>query len=68
MRISQAKKKETDVTQIAQPQKAIIPTPTGIQSRPCRPGTTTVHGLPAKIRTQSGRVVKQPKYLKDYRL
>ena len=48
MRVSQAKKKETDVTRIAQPQKATIPTPTGIQSRPCRPGATT----------ESGRVVK----------
>ena len=43
MRVSQAKNKETDATQIAQPQKATLPTPTGIQSRPCRPGVTTNH-------------------------
>ena len=68
MRVSQAKNKETDATQIAQPQKATLPTPTGIQSRPCRPGATTDHGPPAKICTRSGRVVTQPKYLKDYEL
>ena len=68
MRVSQAKNKETDATQIAQPQKATLPTPTGIQSRPCRPGATTDHGPPAEIHTRSGRVVKQPKYLKDYKL
>ena len=66
MRVSQAK--GTDATQIAQPQKATLPTPTSIQSRPCRPGASTDHGLPAEIRTRSGRVVKQPKYLKDYEL
>ena len=68
MRVSQAKNKETDATQIAQPQKATLPTPTGIQSRPCRPGATTDHGPPTEIRTWSGWVVKQPKYLKDYKL
>lgn len=68
MRVSQAKNKETDATQIAKPQKATLPTPTGIQSRPCRAGATTDHGPPAEIRTRSGRVVKQPKYLKDYKL
>ena len=68
MRVSQAKNKETDATQITQPQKATLTTPTGIQSRPCRPGATTDQGLPAEIRTRSGRVVKQPKYLKDHEL
>ena len=68
MRVSQAKNKETDATQIAQPQKATLPTPTGIQSRPCRPGATTDHGPAAEIRIRSGQVVKQPKYLKDYEL
>ena len=69
MRVSQAKNKGTDATQITQPQKATLPTPTGIQSRPCRPGATTDHGPPAEIRTRpEGRVVMQPKYLKDYEL
>ena len=68
VKVSQAKNKETDTTQIAQPQKATLPTPPGIQSRPCRAGATTDHGPPAEIRTRSGRVVKQPKYLKDYKL
>ena len=67
MGVSQAKNKETDATQIAQPQKATLPTPTGVQSRPCRPGATTDHGPPAEIRTRSGRVVKQPKYLRNYK-
>ena len=39
------------------PQKAILPTPTGIQSRPFTPGATTDHGPPAESRTRSGRVV-----------
>ena len=68
MRVSQATNKGTDATQIAQPQKATLPTPTSIRSRPCKPGASTDHGLPAEIRTRSGRVVKQPKYLKDYEL
>ena len=68
MRVSQATNKGTDATQIAQPQKATLSTPTSIQSRPCKPGASTDHGLPAEIRTRSGRVVKQPKYLKDYEL
>lgn len=66
MRVSQAKNKGTDATQITQPQKAALTTPAGIQSRPCRPGATTDHGPTAEICTRSGRVVKQPKYLKDY--
>ena len=57
---------ETDATQIAQPQKATLPTSTGIQSRPCRTGATSNQGPPAEIRALSGRVVKQPKYLKEY--
>ena len=64
MRVSQAKNKGTYATQIIQPQKATLTTPTGIQSRSCRPGETTDHGPPAEIRTRSGRVVKQPKYLR----
>ena len=64
MRVSQAKNKETDATEIAQSHKATLPTPTGIQSRPCKPGATTDHSPPAEIRTQSGRMVRQPKYLK----
>ena len=68
MRVSQAKNKGTDATQITQPQRATLPTPTGIQSRPCRPGATTDHSPPAEIRTRPGRVVMQPKYLKDYEL
>ena len=67
MRVSQATNKGT-ATQIAQPQKATLPTPTSIQHRPCRPGASTDHGLPAEICTRLGRVVKQPKYLKDYDL
>ena len=59
---------KTDVTQTAQPHKTTLTTPGGIQSRPCRPGATTDHGPPAEIRTRSGRVVKQPKCLKDYEL
>ena len=68
MRVSQATNKGTDAKQIAQPQKATLLTPTGIQSRPCRPEASTDHGPPAEIRTRSGRVVKEPKYLKDYEL
>ena len=60
--------KETDGTKIAQPQKATLTTPTGIQSKLCTPGATTDHGPPARICTQSGWVVKQPKYLKDFEL
>lgn len=68
MRVPQARNKESDATQTAQPQKATLTTPAGIQSSPCRPGETTVHGPPAEMRSQSGRVVKQPKCLKDYEL
>lgn len=57
---------ESDATQTAQPQKATLTTPAGIQSSPCRPGATTVHGTPPEIRSRSGRVVKQPKCVKDY--
>ena len=68
MRVSQATNKGTDAKQIAQPQKVTLLTPTGIQSRPRRPGASTDHGPPAEIGTRTGRVVKEPKYLKDYEL
>ena len=68
MRVSQATNKGTDAKQITQPQKATLLIPAGIQSRPCRPGASTDHGPPVEIRTRSGRVVKEPKYLKDYEL
>lgn len=61
MRVPQARNKETDATQTAQPQKATFITPSGIESSPCRPEATMDHGPPAEIRTRSGRVVKQPR-------
>lgn len=61
MRVPQARNKETDATQTAQPQKATLITPSGIESSPCRPEATMDHGPPAEIRTRSGRVVKQPR-------
>ena len=58
-RVSQLKNKETDAAHIAQPEKATLLTPTGIQSKPCGPGATTDHGPPAEIRTRSGRQATQ---------
>ena len=66
MRSSQAKNKETVATQIAQTRKSTLPSPTGMQSR--QTGANTDQGPLAEIRTRSGRLVKQPKYLKDYEL
>lgn len=43
-RVSQVRNKETDATQIAQPKKGTLLTPTGIQSKPCGPGASTDHG------------------------
>lgn len=45
-----------------------LTTLTGIQSKLRTPGATIDQGPPAEIRTQSGRAVKQPKYLKDNEL